>query len=384
MVKILIYGATVLTLSLTSDPVIEEGYVYVSDGRIAAVGRGEPPEDLKYPELLINGRGRLVVPGLSAPLTSVTLYPFRYVLNGFEWGKARDFLTTLTRTDVYYLACAAFQEMMMRGVTSTLITDIYLDSVARAAREAGVYVTLAPPMGWGLEDFGVENELRLLIGRWHGRVEEVRAAVFGVGDAGVLKAAEHAAKHGLTLYTTGVNLDSVGRVAKLGVKKVIQVNPALKGVKHAIYYGDGLKLWRPGSGIGLGIEPSYSMIEVVRRASRLSGSHPLDCLYSVAVTNSALIGHDMLGGVEMGRRANIVMLNTWEPPGWPAPRDLSGIVRAVVDGGLRVETVIVGDNVLVDAGESMTLGYEIMSKVRSRFDKDVLKYYSSLGGCGTR
>ena len=379
MVKILIHGATVLTLSLTDEPVIREGYVYISDGRITAVGKGEPPEELKYPELLINGRGRLVMPGLSAPLTSVTLYPLRYALRGFAWDEVRDFLTTLTRTDVYYLACAAFQEMMLRGVTSALITDIYLDSVARAARDAGIYVALAPPFGWGLDDFGVENELRLLTGRWHERVEEVRAAVLGVGDAGISLAADQAIKYGLTLYALEADEESVSRAVDKGVKKVIRVNPRSEGVKQAIYYGEGLKLWRPGSGLGLGVEPSYSMIGVIERASRLSGSHPLDALYSATVTNPSLIGHGWLGGIEVGRRANVVMLNTWEPPGWPAPRNLPSIVRAVVNGGLRVETVIVGDNVLVDAGESMTLGYEVMSKVRSRFDKDVVKYYDSFG-----
>ncbi|MCD6428159.1 MAG: hypothetical protein J7L12_00910 [Desulfurococcales archaeon] len=128
MVKILIKDVTVFTLSSRHDLLIDRGYVFIKDGTIAGVGKGEPPEDLQYPELLVNGSGRLVMPGLSSAITSVTLYPLRYRLGGISWSEVGDYLSVLTRTDVYYLAALTFVELATRGVSSVMVTDIYLDS----------------------------------------------------------------------------------------------------------------------------------------------------------------------------------------------------------------------------------------------------------------
>lgn len=362
MVKILITGSTILTLSLVSDPVIPEGYVYIKDGRVIAVGKGEPPEELRYPELLINGKGRIVAPGTSSAITSVTLHPFRHRARDLWWSNYMEFLKGLSRRDVYYLAGMALMEMMSKGVTSALITDIYLDDVARAAREAGFYVTLAPPIGCGLDEFGPDNELRLLVNRWHGKVEEIRAAVLTCGEPAP-EAVEAARKYGLTLYV----LKPPKTVPIEGVRTVF-INPVEGSGKDVVRYGNGLSSWVPEEGLGIGIRPSYSMIDVVREVTLRTGKHPLDALYAATQVNAKLVGTPEVGAIDVGSRANIVMFNTAEPPGWPAPKDISSLVTAVVEGELRVETVIAGDNVLVDSGETLTLGSDLVIKAKSRIE----------------
>ncbi len=370
MVKILINGATILTLSMVHDPVIERGYVYIKDGKIMEVGRGEPPEDLKYPELLINGAGRIVMPGLSTAFTTVTLYPFRYRVTDVDWEYVKEFLTTLTRTDVYYLAAMAFMEMMTRGVTSALVTDIYLDNVARAAHDAGIYVTLAPPMNVGLDDFNPENEVRLLTSRWHGKVSEVRAALLTYGEP-TGEFIELLSKYRLRGYVLK------GEGVKEGLGDATYINPKgpVPSACSVIRYGDGLSRWSEGEGLGIGVRPAYSMIDVVRDTSLRTGVSEIDVLHAAVATNNKLIGHS-LGPIEVGATANIVMLDTSSPPGWPPPRRIDDIVRAVTHGDLRVETVIVGDNILVDAGETLTMGSEVVVRARSRFDDKVMEYLS--------
>ncbi len=379
MVKILISNVSILTLSLRHEPLIERGYIFISNGRVTAIGKGEPPEELRYPELLINGRGRLLIPGTSAPITSATLYPFRYRLRGLRWDVIKDFLSVITRTDVYYLSCMMFMDMVLRGVTSSLVTDVYLDSVARAAHDVGVYATLAVPLGLGLEEFDPIHELKLLIGRWGSRVEGIRPAIMinGLRINDVINELEGLGEEvrGLTAYVINPTPKSMELRSRVGVNLVL-VNPSFsvgEGV-GIIRMDEGLRNWRPGEGLGLGIKPSYNMFNVIRQASTATGTHALDALHDAVVVNPRLIGHEVLGGINVGGVANVVMLNTSEPPGWPPPVSINDVVNAVVNGDLRIETVILSDNVLVDAGETLTMGSEIIRKARDRFDKELSKY----------
>jgi len=373
MVKVLINGATILTLSMIHDPVIEKGYVYIKDGKIVEVGKGEPPEDLRYPELLINGTGRIVMPGLSTAFTTITFYPFRYRVTDINWEYIKEFMSTLTRTDVYYLAAMAFMEMMTRGITSAFVTDIYLDNVARAAHDAGIYVTLAPPMNAGLDDFNPENEIRLLMSRWHGKVSEVRAALLTYGGM-TEEFIELLSKYKLRGYI----LKSRIVEEKTGNMNLVYINPKgnASSTHNVVRYGEELSRWKENEGLGIGVRPAYSMVDVVRDTSLRAGASEIDVLHTAVATNNKLIGH-ALGPIEVGATANIVMLDTSSPPGWPPPKRIDDIVRAITYGDLRVETVIAGDNILVDAGEPLTLGSEVVMKARNRFDEKVTTYMSS-------
>ncbi len=366
MVKVLIDKASILTLSSVTDPWISEGYVYASNGKIQAVGKGEPPEELKYPELLLNGRGRVVTPGLSSGFTIVSLYPLRYGANTASWGNWVDYYKRLSRTDMYYISGMAFLEMVMRGVTSALVSDIYLDNVARAAVDVGLYVTLAPPFNCGLDDFSPENELRLLLSRWHEKVPNVRASILTCGEP-TGEVAELAEKHSLPVYVLS------GPPGRLG-SKAICVNSSEQSCAKNIFYGVGLSRWVYGSGIGMGVRASYSMFPVLREVADRTGSHPLDVLNTAVSVNPKLLGFSGYGALDVGNTANIVMFNTSEPPGWPQPSNLKQLINALVHGELRVESVIIGENVVVDSGESLTLGYDFISKARSRLEPLVKEF----------
>lgn len=357
MVKILITDATIFTLSKNprTPPLIRRGYVFIKDGRVIAVDEGEPPDEYQYPELLMNGEGRLVIPGMSSGITSVSLYPLRYEVKE-SLAEVKDYLSILTRTDIYYATMLSAAEMILSGVTTAMISDIYLDSSARAAKDAGLMVTLATPIGCGLEDFGVEREIDLLLSRWHGKVDNVKAAVLTCGDVSE-ELEEKAALKGLRTFTLSSG--------------VVRVNPGTNA-EGTIRFGNGLMRWSPGEGVGIWVRPSYSIIEVLKEIMWRSGSRSLIDVLASAVDTHSMIGWSGVGAIEPGKVANIVMLDTHEPPGWPVPERLDHVARAVIEGSARVETVIAGEEILVDAGELLTIGEAVLRKGVERF-RDVMK-----------
>ncbi len=362
MVTILIKDARVVTLSPVGKLVIPKGYVYVKDGKVAGVGEGEPPEEFQYPELLINGEGRILIPGLSSGYTNVTLYPLRYFGSDISIFELGDYLKSLSRTDVYYLALMSFAELISKGVTSALIADIYLDNVARAANEAGFYVKLTPPLNCGLDAFDPLNELKLLLSRWHGRVEGVSAGALFCGE--VPTDLLNSIPRRLDIY-----LLNASKSVEQGIE-VTYINPSAE-VREGkfIRFGNQVTNWEFGEGLGIGVRPSYSMLDIAKEILWKKGGNHLDVLVSITSHTAELIGYPRLGSIDVGSTANLVMLNASEPPGWPLPHDISHLVRAIIEGGLRVETVILGNEILVDNSELLTIGSSLLKKAVNRFSE---------------
>ncbi|MEM2005938.1 MAG: hypothetical protein QW705_02530 [Zestosphaera sp.] len=361
MVKILINGASILTFSIKEKTLIDEGFIFSDEGRVVAVGEGEPPEELRYPELLIAGRERLVMPGFSTAFTSLSLYPLRYRRYVADLSAGLDYLRKLTRTDMYFLASMGLAELISRGVTSALVVDVYLDEVARAAHDLGFSTVLAPPLNCGLDEFTPDNELKLLLNRWHGKVEGVSAGVAVCYELSE-KALTLAREYGLRVFVIG------GEIEDHQVKgvEVIYVNPVRGSGERVIRWGDQLDRWQPGEGLGVGVRPSYSMVDVVREVVHRTSKHPLDVLYAATVRNPLLMGLTSVGPLEEGVKTNLVMLDASEPPGWPLPRSLDEVTRAVTEGNLKVETVILDDEILVDGGETLTVGSDVITKAKKR------------------
>lgn len=355
----MINNALVLTFSMKEKTLISEGFVFSDKGRVVSVDEGEPPEEFRYPELLVTGRERLIIPGFNSAFTNLSLYPLRYGKDLQDLSAHLNYLRRLTRTDMYFLATMGLMELISRGVTTALIIDIYLDEVARAVHDLGLSAVLAPPLNCGLEEFTPENELRLLLNRWHGKVEGVSAGIAVCGELSEDVRAL-ARDYGLKVFVVGGDAEDVTDL------DVIHINPSSGSSNKVIRWGPQLGRWQPGEGLGIGVRPSYSMVDVVREVSYRTSRHPLDALYAATVRNPLLIGLRDVGPLERGLRTNLVMMNASEPPGWPPPRNLDEIARAVTEGNLEVETVILDDEILVDGGETLTVGSDIILKAKKR------------------
>lgn len=366
MVKVLITNASIVTLSRRHDLIINNGYIFVSDGVIKAVGSGEVPEELQYPELLISGKGRVVIPGVSSGFTKVSTYPIRHILRSLSEEKVHEYLSTLSRIDVYYSAILAFTELLYRGVTSLMVSDIYLDDVARAANDVGVSVVLASPLNLELPGYDPYHELKLVMQRWHGRVDQVLGAAALYGDLSEGETILDEYPEGKVFVIGASDLEPLKR---LGRGKVVAIDPAKETSAElsTVRTYKTLNMWRPFQGFGIGDYATYDVFDMLRILYR-EGNNSLDLLFSATSGTTSMIGLEGFSCIEEGKKANIIIYNFTEPPAWPLINSVEAISNALIGSELKVESAIVGDNILIDGGEVLSIGSDLIKKATTRLE----------------
>lgn len=366
MVKILISNTTILTLSSKHELIIDNGYIFVNNGVVESVGKGEIPEEYQYPELLLSGKGRLVMPGISSGFTKIATYPIRYALPYVSSSDINEYLSVLTRTDVYYASLLAFTDLLYRGVTTLMISDIFLDDIARAANDAGLNVVLAPPINIKLRDYDPLHELKLIMQRWHGRVNNIYGgiAVYGGLDEEVLRTINE-----YDVKSFFIGFKELASLSNLDRNRLVLIDPYVDVVDgwNVVRTYRTLGLWRSIQGLGIGDLFTYDLIDVSKELLRL-GHKGLDLLFSITTVTTSTLGFNDMGCIEEGRKANLVMLNLSEPPGWPLLNSVNALVNAVLTGRPKVESVIVGDNILVDGGEVLSIGNDLIKKASTRLE----------------
>ncbi|MEM3728907.1 MAG: amidohydrolase [Candidatus Bathyarchaeia archaeon] len=144
---ILIYGCTVLPMTIGGVDVIENGAIAVKDGEIVFVGERESAVGISADEK-INARGMAALPGIINCHTHVAMTLFR----GLAEDKPLDVWlqetiwpleAKLTRDDVYVGALLGCLEMLKSGTTCFADMYFYEDMVARAVSESGLRAVLA-------------------------------------------------------------------------------------------------------------------------------------------------------------------------------------------------------------------------------------------------
>lgn len=364
MVKVLIDNVSVLQVSEDGVKYVKDSYVYIENGIIRSVGQGPTPEEYLYPELLINGRGRLATKGFASGFTVLSLYPVRYEIDYVDWFVVREVLKSIKRTNMYYLAILSLAELVSKGVTEALIVDTCLDEIARASRDVGIDVTLAPPLNCGLDDQQQLHELKLLLGRWHSKVEGVKAglAVCGKLEEKYLNIAREVR---LPIYVIEIERDLPTVPKDI---KVVAINPLVDVSFPRIYYGRMLREWKNNAGLGIGIRPSYSMRDVLKEVLWFLNPDPTDVLLAGTYVTSNLIDYPESSTFKEGSRSNLIVYNLSEPPGWPIPREYRSAVKAVIGGDPPIETVLVGNEIVLDREGLLTVGYEIFKKATKKIE----------------
>ena len=136
---LVICNGTVLTLD-TNARIIPHGYVAVRDGRITALGPGDPPPAASE---VLDAEGGVILPGLVNTHTHAAMTLFRGLADDLplmEWLENYIFPVEgrMDADFVYTGASLACAEMIRSG--TTCFGDMYLfaHEVARAARDCGV------------------------------------------------------------------------------------------------------------------------------------------------------------------------------------------------------------------------------------------------------
>lgn len=364
--RILVEDVSILTMSTKGEGLIGRGYIYIEGGLIRSVGPGSPPEDLESPDIVIGGRGRLAIPGFIVLFTRLALYPFRSLgaAGSPQPRPIEEIISSMSPSDLQLISTISLAGLAMRGITTVLAVDKAVEPVVRAGESVGLRVIAAPCLESDAERDEWAREISAAAKKWHKR-DKVSSMVTGSICSG-------RAARGDELGSVPGDMPLIvygDACFKLRGDRILNVDPPPEcGVSpdQSIYTEGYMPQWKPGSGYGIYREPSWSLYRHFTLA-RAMGYSPLDVLGSATVWASAKLGL-YSGVIEPGRPSDILILDISQPPWWVPSDALNEVVAAelVVSGAPRIETVIVGDEIVVDNGELLTVGREVFSRAYNR------------------
>ncbi len=358
MVRTLIRNGIILE---GEDLVPSKGYVYIKDDVIGYVGKGEVSEEHEVAELHINAKDKIVLPGLISPATWISLYPFRVLLTSGLL-KPHEVVQVLSRDDVYSASILAGYELLKHGVTTVGVLDQHsLDQVVRALYDIGLRVLV-------LVDPYVNN-LEYYVKEWDDKDGRVKVYVLVESPVDARRYAEDFGKDRV-----------ISKPGKMIAGATIYIDPpTVVSPNQTVITALALDKWAKGCGLALGVSLKYSMLDL---ALTLANKHNIgfkEALKHSSLITARAIGLDRVGSLSKGYKADLIVLNTSEPPGWPPnPVDHEVYYKYVMLLSGKVETVIVDGETILDMGEPLNVGYEKIYKAKEKLSSIVEEYYERL------
>ena len=390
--------------------------VCVSGDRISAVG--EAPEAFR-PDTVVNGSGKLLIPGLVNAHTHVYMTMFRGCADDLpftDWlfGHIDPLESKMTREDCYWATLLGYMEMLSTGTTSSLDMYVFTESASRAAEESGVRAVLCRGLTGGATD--VEGGARRIreateeIAAWNNRcsrvsfflgphapyscdlayLKEVRALSDELGlpmnihlSEGTSEQAGIAEQYGCTpaeyLDRAGIlkpgtvaahcvylNDNDIRLLAERGVSVVTNPISNLK-------LGNGIaavpKLLRAGINVALGTDgaASNNSLNLFRDLSYVcllhkgTGLDPTlvsaaEGLKMATENGAAALGLTQVGRIEVGWKADLSVLDLDKPWLRPWVDVRSSLCYGAT--GTETESVMVDGRFLMKNGEFLTIDRE--------------------------
>ena len=136
--KILIENATIISMQ-KEKLFIRKGYLYIDKSIVRAFGEGETPPELEFAEYVIDGRGRVVLPGFVVGIGNIYDFVFRYVMDK----DVSELMKSLSKQELSILLDIALTSLAMYGATSVvtfLSENNPLEPIAHAASESWIRV----------------------------------------------------------------------------------------------------------------------------------------------------------------------------------------------------------------------------------------------------
>ncbi|MCR4404346.1 MAG: amidohydrolase [Candidatus Acetothermia bacterium] len=395
----------------------------IEGGRISRIGAAAKLGDGPF-DRVIEGRGKLVMPGLVNAHTHLPMVlfrgyaddlPLRQWLEEAIWPAERK----LKPEEVYWAALLGIAELLHSGVTAFADMYFFMDEVARAVEESGIRAQLAYGM---IASDAAQEERELAKGleladRWHGaaggrlQVALGPHAPYTCGRSLWQRATEAAQQRGLMLHThlAETEAEVVESLQRHGQSPVEYLEglgafaaPMLAahcvhlserdieilaehGV-HAVHnptsnmkLGSGIapvrRLLEAGVNVALGTDGAASnndldMWEELRLAALLAkvGGDPTalpapEALSLATVNGARALGLNEAGKLEEGSTADLVILDLDRPHLVPQYDLVSNLVYAA--HAADVETVLVAGEIVMEEREIKSFDEgEVKAKVR--------------------
>jgi 5-methylthioadenosine/S-adenosylhomocysteine deaminase len=410
--SILIQRARILTQNAKRKQIF--GDIYIEDGKIIEISSKPISTEADYK---INGSKKLVLPGLinthtHIPMTLLRGYGDDMVLS--EWLEDRIWPVEakLDSSSVEIGTKLGLLEMIASGTTTFLDMYFFEDTIGKACQKAGVRAFL----GFAFIDYGTPeyksdvlfSECEKFVKRWKGKdlVEPVITphGVYTVGPENLEKISETVKKHNILVHThCSETRDEVYEVEKkygcrpveqlkkygLLTKKMIlahcgwitkgeitDIKNAKSRVSHCPVsnmkiatggFAPVPEMLEAGIPVSLGTDGAASnntldMFETMKFCALLHKQHrwdpkilPAQTVFDFATINGAktLDMENVIGSIEVGKKADIILLDFNKPRLTPCHDFVSHLVYAA-NGSDVFATIVNGKPLMID-NEFLTL-----------------------------
>ncbi len=419
MGTILIENGAVVTINDNKE-IFDPGYILIEADRIAALGQGQAPTELRnQADTIIDASLMAVMPGM----TNAHTHLFQTFIRGLaddkpllDWLKAAIWpvAKALTEEDAYLSAMVGMVENIRSGCTS--VNDHHYihtepgndDGVFRAAEESGVRFMMA--RGWADMDYHeafmetetqIVNEMSRLREAWHGkhhnrlRLQFGPLIPWGCSDTTMRRTFQLAKEWGMGTHIhiaeskaeVEIDLEKRGKrhvewMDSLGVldssvqlvhsvwlndEELDMIARHSAIVVHCpvanMYLASGVaripEMRQKGITVALGTDGpgsnnSQDMMEVLKITALLHKVNTLDAmillpedvLHMVCRGGAESFGlPDQIGSLEVGKKADVVLVDLNTPFAMPVHRVPSALVYNI--NAREIDTVIVNGEILM-------------------------------------
>ena len=427
--SILIKNIDLLSMDEERD-LVKNTNIYINGDRIDHIG--ELKDDIDV-DRVIDGKNKLAMPGLVNAHTHMGMSLLRNYADDlplFDWlqKKIWPIEAKMTGEDIYWGTLLSMVEMIQSGTTA--FCDMYVDmeGVGKATEESGMRAVLTRGTTEDkVNPEGKIDETRVLYNNWHnkgnGRIKIMVAphAPYTCGDGFLLKLMNLANE-----LNTGIHIhvsetkkeveDSIRQHGKTPVqhlndlglfdyhtiaahcvhvndedidimyeKNVFPVNNPVSNFKLASGFSPVDKMLKKGIRVALGTDGassnnSLNMFEEIKLASIVNKAVNLDAVsvssfdaLKMATVNGAMALDivDEVGTIEVGKKADIILIDFDKPHLYPKHNIISALTYSVQ--GSDVDTVIIDGKIIMEKREIKTLDIEKIKYLTEKYAKDLIK-----------
>lgn len=409
---------------------IENTNIYISEDKILHIG--ELREDLEV-EREIDGKYKIAMPGLVNAHTHIGMSLLRNYADDMplhDWLTKKIWPTeaNLTGEDVYWGSLLSMVEMIESGTTAFCDMYFFMDEVAKALEESGMRGVLTRGL---IEEQGESqnklDETRKLFNDWNGKADG-RIKVMVAPHApytcspDFLKETMNLAKelntgihihlsetkkeledsleaHGKTpikhvddlglldIHTIGAHCVHVNDedIKIMKEKGIFPVNNPSSNLKLASGFAPVDKMLKAGIPVALGTDGSSSnnnlnMFEEIHLASIINKAVNEDAVsvpsikaLEMATINGAkaLDWEEEIGSIEVGKKADMILIDTDKPHLYPHHDQISSLTYSVQ--GSDVDTVIINGNIIMENRIIKTLDVEKIKYMVEKRAKELIE-----------
>jgi len=410
--------------------IFDRGSVAIEGDKIVAVGKGVETKA----ETVIDARGKAILPGLINAHTHLSMTLLRGVADDMplmEWLETKiwPIEENLTADDCYIGALLGCLEMIKSGTTCFADQYFYMEDVARAVEEAGIrgvlsrgIIELDDPKKRETTIRESERLVKTCHGKANGRILTMFGphAAYTCSPECLMQVKELARKYGVGIHIhisesqdevdkvmkkygkrPIEHLDSIGflgpevlaahcvwlterEIAAIQKRGVKPVHNPVSNMKIACGVAPVPEMLAAGIPVALGTDGAASnnsldMCNEMKFAALLNKVHkfdptalPAQKVLEMATINGAIaLGlRDKIGSLEVGKKADIVLVDMKKPHLVPLHNVVSHLVYSAVGGD--VDTVVVDGKVLMQGRKVLTLDENKVLEKAQKASDDLL------------